>query len=142
MLCSSVRLCVQVLNDIQKEYEVTKNIHDMLNSFKANPIREAQKHRVAAEDKPSEAAGAGGRDPDVWPPPTPVESRCVCVCVCVCVCAVYYYHASSLCAVHPVAHQLEMHPSHSLSNLQRGSPSKSLQILLLEEVHGTGIGGK
>ena len=74
------------MNDIQKEYEVTNSIHDMLNSFKANPMREAQKHKAAmAEDKPSEPTGAGGRDPDVWLPPAPVESRCVCACACVCV---------------------------------------------------------
>jgi len=75
-----------VLSDIQKEYEVTNNIHDMLNSFKANPMKEAQRHKAMAEEKPSEPTGAGGRDPDVWLPPAPVESRCVCVHVCVHVC--------------------------------------------------------
>jgi katanin p60 ATPase-containing subunit A1 len=61
----------QVLEDIRKEYEVTKQIHDLLNGFKSNPAKEARKYRL--EEKPP-SQPAPPRDPDVWPPPTPVES--------------------------------------------------------------------
>ena len=70
---SGVYLWYQALDDIKKEYEVTKQIHDLLNGFKANPVKEARKYKM--EDKPSQPAPT--RDPDVWPPPTPVESRFV-----------------------------------------------------------------
>ena len=70
---SGVYLWYQALDDIKKEYELTKQIHDLLNGFKANPVKEARKYKM--EDKPSQPAPT--RDPDVWPPPTPVESRFV-----------------------------------------------------------------
>ena len=138
------------MNDIQKEYEVTNNILDTLNSFKANPTREAQKYKAMAEDKPSEPTGAGGRDPDVWLPPAPVEPRWVggggggvgrWVWVCS-MSAIHSCAASFLCAVLAVVRWLGMHPSQHPSSQQRDSPSRSLQTHLLEEVHGRRRGGR
>ena len=93
------------MNDIQKEYEVTNNILDTLNSFKANSMREAQKYKAMAEDKSSELTGAGGRGPDVWLPPAPVEPRWVHVCVRACVqvlhvCYPFFLYSLSVCCSH------------------------------------------
>ena len=65
----------------------------------------------------------------------------VAVCVCICVCVVLST-LIALCAILTAAHQLEVHISHHLSNLQQDSPLKSRQTRLLGEVHEKGIGGR